>query len=235
LDAGQRAFCDAAGKNEENMNSSLVGIGVSIPLEDNGHYHQQVNLTPGSSVKDLRAITGSVIYCDAAWVGGTDSLPMQAGIGVFLQIEGSRSCRQLFISAISPPASSAIQAEAFGMLFAVRLAETLQIQGASILTDNATLAAAAASQDILDAPGHWMIRPQLAAIISSNWFHARKVFHVSRSLNFKAHHQAKLALKLLNRPLFFRCVEEGNASCLNRKVSVASSVSQFTLVSVKCC
>jgi hypothetical protein len=203
LDAGQRAFCDAAGKNEENMNSSLVGIGVSIPLEDNGHYHQQVNLTPGSSVKDLKAITGSVIYCDAAWVGGTDSLPMQAGIGVFLQIEGSRSCRQLYISAISPHASSAIQAEAFGMLFAVRLAETLQIQGASILTDNATLAAAAASQDILDAPGHWMIRPQLAAIISSNWFHARKVFHVSRSLNFKAHHQAKLALKLLNRPLFF--------------------------------
>ena len=170
------------------MQLSYAGVDASIPLGESEHRQQLLNITPGASIADLAALTGSVIFSDAAWVGGSDSLPVQAGIGVFLQIEGSRPCRKLYVSAISPPTSSAIQAEAFGLLLAVKLAEILQVQGASILTDNATLAAAAASQNILATPGHWMIRPQLAAITASSCFDASKVFHISRNLNFKAHH-----------------------------------------------
>jgi hypothetical protein len=71
-----------------------------------------------------------------------------------MRIHGDRPCSQVSISAISPPASSAIQAEAFGLLFAFKLAEMLNIHQATFLTDNATLATAAATQDLLHAPGH---------------------------------------------------------------------------------
>ena len=82
---------------------------------------------------------------------------MPAGLGIYMQIRSDRPCSQVSISAISPSASSAIQAEAFGLLLAVKLAEVLHIHEATFLTENATLATAAAARDLLHAPGHWAI------------------------------------------------------------------------------
>jgi hypothetical protein len=95
------------------------------------------------------------------------------------------------------------------------------------------LASAAASEDITMAPGHWSIRPLLAEIQGSNSFQASRILHLHRSSNVKAHHQAKLALKIQTRNLLIRCLCAPTVQCPARDISVIS-VAPFTLLSVKC-
>jgi hypothetical protein len=195
----------------------------------------QMTSYPGTTIGDISNISGWIIFSDAAWSPGVDGQPVHAGLGIYMKIGGDRPCTQICISAISPPVSSAIQAEAFGLLLAIKLAYILQIQQATFLTDNATLAKAASTREILHAPGHWVIRPELADMVATSSFDASKVFHISRSLNFRAHHQARLALKLQSRPFSFRCLGTSNRVCLNANVAAVSCVSHCTLLLVKCC
>ena len=109
---------------------------------------------------------------------------MPAGLGIYIQFEDTTHNSQLFISAISPPASSVLQAEAFGLLLAANLVQHLKLQQVTYFTDSAILAKAAATCRIIGALGHWEIRPQLAAIFGNPSFNHQKVFHVHRSLNF---------------------------------------------------
>ena len=189
----------------------------------------------GTNITDISSILNAVIFSDAAWSPGHNGEPMPAGIGIYMQICDGRSCSQLSISAFSPPASSAIQAEAYGLLLAVKLAEMLKIHQATFLTDNSTLAAAAAARDPQHKPGHGTIRPQLAGMTASNSFAAAKVFHISRSLNLRAHHHARLAFKLQNIPFSLRCFGSANRTCLNAEVLSMFCVSQYKLLLVKCC
>lgn len=187
---------------------------------------QHMTPSPGNTIRNISNISGSIVFSDAAWSPGLDGHPMPAGLGIFLQISGVRPCSKICISAISPPVSSAIQAEAFSLLLAIQIAELLHIQEATYLTDNATLAMAAATKDLLLKPGHWAIRPQLAQMEATSSFDASKVFHIPRAYNFRAHHQARLALKLQNNPFSFRCLDTENAACLNTGVTLVSSVIQ---------
>jgi hypothetical protein len=82
----------------------------------------------------------------------------------------NQHCRHLHVAALSPPASSPLQAEAFGLLLATKLAELLRLQEPQFYTDCLVLASAAATEDITKAPGHWSIRPLLAEIQRSNSF-----------------------------------------------------------------
>ena len=196
---------------------------------------QQMTPSPGATVRDISNISGSIIFSDAAWSPGLDGQPTPAGLGIFIQICGDRPCSKICISAISPPASSAIQAEAFGLLLASQIAQLLHIQQATFLTDNSTLAHAAATQDLRLAPGHWTIRPQLAHMAASSSFDPSKVFHTPRSNNFRAHHHARLALKIQNRPFSFKCLCSGNEPCQTADVISMSCVSPCMLLFVRCC
>jgi hypothetical protein len=50
---------------------------------------------------------GDAVFCDAAWEPDPNSQPAPAGIGVFIQQMGdNQHCRHLFVSALSPPAST---------------------------------------------------------------------------------------------------------------------------------
>jgi hypothetical protein len=191
--------------------------------------------SPVTTVKDTSIIPMPIIFTDAAWSQGSDGQPVSAGLGLFIQFGNDRACSQVYISAISPPVSSAIQAEAYGLLLAMKAAEVLQVQCATFLTDNAVLAMAAASQDLLKSPGHWMIRPQLAGIVASSFFNATRIFHISRSLNFKADHQAKLALKLGGRYSYFRCLNSPTGVCQNTDVASVFPMPECMLLYVKCC
>jgi hypothetical protein len=73
---------------------------------------------------------------------------------------------------MSPPASSPLQAETFGFLLAIKLANILQLQEPRFYTDNSVLASAAAATNIVPTPGHWMIRPLIVDIQSSDSFQA---------------------------------------------------------------
>ena len=55
---------------------------------------------------------------------------------------------------MSPPASSSLQAETFGLMLATRLADILNVQD-SHFTDCSVLALAAKATDIRFAPGPW--------------------------------------------------------------------------------
>jgi hypothetical protein len=181
FDAGHRIFCDAAWKNEENMQLSPAGIGIIIELGENGH------------------------------------------------------CQQLHISALSPPVTSALQAEAYGLLLATKIADALHIQEPQYYTDCSVLASATTATSIFQGAGHWNIRPILANIQASPSFLSSRVTHINRCFNVKAHHQAKLAIKVQNRPVAFRCLSSDSGPCIARNVLAISCVKPFTLLSVKCC
>jgi hypothetical protein len=174
------------------------------------------------------------IFCDAAWKlqQGHSSAP--AGIGIFIQMEHGQHCKHLYVSAMSPTASSALQAEAFGLVLATKIADLLNLQEPHFYTDSSILASAAAATSIVNAPGHWAIRPLLASIQASNSFHANKISHIHRSSNVKAHHQARLATKIKSRTLSIRCLSSDMDHCPGKDILSVSSVNPFTLLSVKC-
>jgi hypothetical protein len=79
-------------------------------------------------------------------------------MGVFIQVQYNQHIQQLHVSAVSPSASSPLQAETFGLMLATRLAEILKIQDPHF-TDCSMLASAAKAIDIFSSPGHWDNRP----------------------------------------------------------------------------
>ncbi|KAM3310069.1 hypothetical protein ACQJBY_031018 [Aegilops geniculata] len=121
------------------------------------------------------------------------------------------------------------------MMLASQIAQLLNLQYATFLTDCATLASAVVSQDLILDPGHWIIRPQLAHIAGSSAFDITRVYHINRGYNFCAHHHAKLALKIQNTPYRFRCLGVGNEACLNAVVAALTTLLNCTIVHVRCC
>ena len=184
-------------------------------------------------IQDANYSRGNAIYCDAAWERQTGAEKSIAGLGVIIHIQDNQHLQELHISAISPPASSPLQAETYGLLLATKLADILQVQDPHFYTDSLVLALAAASPTLFDAPGHWENRPYLAAIRSSSSFHGNKITYINRSWNVKADHQARLALRLQNRSLAVSCLCSEAGQCLRDILSV-SSMAPFTLLSVKC-
>ena len=187
------------------------------------------------SQQEPSLLTGQRILCDAAWANDENMQSCHAGIGIVMQLEDNEHCQQLCIAAISPPVSSPLEAEAYGLLLATTLADTLRIQDPQYYTDCSVLAAAAAAKSIFKDTCHWNIRPVLASIQASPSFGRNRVAHVNRCFNVKAHHQAKLATKIQNRPVAFRRLFSDTGHCIVRDVLATSSVSPFTLLSVKCC
>jgi glutathione S-transferase len=112
-----------------------------------------------------------------------------------IQVDQNQHFKQLHISTLSPPASSVLQAKAFALHLAM-LAEAIQLQTPYFFTDSYVLAKAAAAVSIFTAPGHWEIRPQIAAIKANPSFQASRIAHIHRSANYKVHHQARLAKKI---------------------------------------
>lgn len=86
---------------------------------------------------------------------------------------------------MSPPASSPLQAEAYALELATKLAEILQLQVTRFYSDYSVLVSAVATGNISTVPGHWMIRPILARIQANSSFQVNKVAHIDRSFNEK--------------------------------------------------
>jgi hypothetical protein len=184
--------------------------------------------------QDSDLLAGNAIFSDAAWEKQQDSATSQAGLGVIIHFKENQHLCQLHVSALSPPASSPLQAEAYGLLLATKLADLLQVQDPRFYTDCSVLASAATATTVFAAQGHWKIRPQLAAIQASHSIRCNNVSHINRSRNVKAHHQARLALRIQTVPLAVRCLSSDTGQCPSRDIISVSSVAPFTLLSVKC-
>lgn len=109
----------------------------------------------GPTVQNFSCFAGDAIFCDAAWKTDQNAHPTPASIGIFIQVESNQHFKRLYVSALSPPASSPLQAEAFGLILATKLAEILQLQEPVFYTDCSVLASAAAASNIMNAPSHW--------------------------------------------------------------------------------
>ena len=87
-------------------------------------------------IQDANYSRGNAIYCDAAWERHTGAEKSIAGLGFIIHIQDNQHLQELHISAISPPASSPLQAETYGLLLATKLADILQVQDPHFYTDS---------------------------------------------------------------------------------------------------
>jgi ribonuclease HI len=178
---------------------------------------------------------GCSIFCDAAWKLDGNAQQAPAGIGIYIQVDNNQHFKQLHIAAMSPPAASPLQAEALALVLATKLATVIQVQEPKYFTDSAILAQAASTKCILSAPSHWEVRPELATIQASSSFQANRVNHISRSLNVKAHHLARLATRINCTSVAIRCLCQDVGLCPGRDILSDLCMYPFKLLSVKCC
>ena len=123
---------------ETDSNDPHVDAQHGIRLQD--HVPQKMMPSPGSTITNITSFSGPVIFSDASWTIGSNGQPTLAGLGIFIRMGNEGRCSQLCISAVSPPVTSTILAEAFSLMLATHIAGLLQLQQATFLTDNATLA-----------------------------------------------------------------------------------------------
>lgn len=176
-------------------NAIIQGTKLRDNLDEDFGAHCLQDQLVQPAIQNPDSFTGNAIFCDAAWEIQPANTFKQAGIGVFIQVQNDDRIHQIHIAAMSPPASSPLQAETFGLMLANRLADILNVQDPHFFTDCSVLALTAKATNILSAPGPWDNRPLLAQIQNSPFQHS-KVAHICRGNNVKAHHLARLALKV---------------------------------------
>nr|XP_051229148.1 uncharacterized protein LOC127346950 [Lolium perenne] len=126
-------------------------VGVQEPQTRTGTQQDLTN--QGSTISSDLRIQGSKIFSDATWrkinTPGAQGNP-KTGLGVYCQF--TRECREetVMIQASTIQPSSPILAEAAALLLASNIAAKIQEQGVTFLTDNLTLARAAAAHSIAD-------------------------------------------------------------------------------------
>lgn len=169
---------------------------MQVHQEKASAYERNNNYMQGNTIDISKLSEENIFFTDASWQPQNSmrkASNTKAGLGVYMQVS-QNGCRiRPKISAIVAQATSALQAEAYGLKLAAMILYRLNILDATILTDNITLARAAAARSPRNEPGHWQIRSILAdfcALIEN--IHV-KVYHVPTDQNIEAHYSTKMA------------------------------------------
>jgi hypothetical protein len=176
--------------------------------ESNGVTRQVQHMIPkqGETLRTDLQITGTKFFTDASWkiknVPGSKGA-IATGMGVYIQIKEDNFEATAMIQASTQTSASVLQAEAEALSFAVRVASKLQLQHQTFLTDNITLARAAASSSATHPQVPWEIRRHIADYMQFAKTATSKVYHIKRDLNGVAHNCAHQALRQsLSQPIF---------------------------------
>jgi ribonuclease HI len=159
----------------------------------------------GSTINSVLHIAGSKIFTDAACK--TRKMPglasgVATGVGVYCQIQEEGTNAEIMIQASIPNTTSVLQAESEALLVAARIASALNLRHLSFLTDNSTLASAAASQETTIQHIPWEIRRHIADYRSLTASSDVAIYHISRNLNEVAHKCAHQALRhYMSKPI----------------------------------
>jgi hypothetical protein len=124
------------------------------------------------------------------------------GIG---QVQIGQSTCDVMIQATTDQTPTPLQAEAMALLLAVVVAQELQLQQRTFLTDNVSLAAASATQSITARQVPWEIRDILSSFFPPSAPLQAAIYHVKRNLNEVAHDCAHQAIKANATEPTFRC------------------------------
>ena len=133
-------------------------------------------------------------------------------------------------------ASSVFQAEARALLLAALITDLLKLDRPTFLTDNQTLARAAASRKIDHPLLHWDTRNIMARFIETTSKSRSLIFHVKRDLNGVAHNCAHQAIRQdLSQPIFSCiCSAHTPLSCPVISTVQNSYVQDFVINAVLC-
>ena len=205
--------------------------------ENQGHGMQGENqeihsIKQGHTLKTDLIIKGSKIYSDAAWK--TKKVPgalgtILTGIGIFCHLQRNNGEEKILIQAsTTSKAHSPLHAESAGLLLAVNIAERLQVQQVTFLTDNLTLAKAAAATTILDKEVPWELRKQISDYHKASRNLGGEIFHIKRDLNGIAHDCAKQAIRQDMSLPIFNCSNSAHLRLGNCPVASAISSSTFS-------
>ena len=126
------------------------------------HRRLQMQALEDVPLLNMSIAAGSVIFSDAAWELQPGQTSATTGIGIFMQIDNQHA-RHIYVSAKSPLVSSALQAEAYGLLLSHKLADLLHIQDPTFYSDASVLVTIAREANITQVRP-WNIRPLIAVI-----------------------------------------------------------------------
>ena len=142
------------------------------PDNPNSTLHAHINrenslvLQQGCTIRSDLLILGSKIFSDASFkcskIPSLSNGDATTGIGVFLNFLQDNRSIQVQIQASAPLTSSPLQAEAQALLLAAKAAQILQVEQPTFLTNNISLAKAAANRNVTTNSTPWVIRESLA-------------------------------------------------------------------------
>ena len=183
---------------------ALLSSDAQHNVTNNLHNEQQIPIQ-GKSIQSDLIIKGPKIYSDVAF--RTSKIPgalrgqVGTGIGIYFSLPADHGELNIQIQASAPVTIDPIQAEATALACAAMLANFLNVQQPTFLTDCLPLASAVASKNISHPATPWNIRNYLASFIKSYTNLNAQVFHISRNLNGVAHNLAQQVYQATNQPI----------------------------------
>lgn len=185
-------------------------------------------LQEGCTLRSDLFVDGAKVYSDASFkcskIPGLPSGGFATGIGVFLKFLQDQKNVQIQIQASAPASTSPLQAEALALLLAAKVSQLLQVDRPTFLTDNLSLARAAATRSVLADSTPWTIRPWLANFFRTTDSLHSQVFHIPRQINGVAHNVAHQVLSRNTEPVF-RCFGSAHRNMTCPVISLLSTVS----------
>ena len=138
---------------------------------------------------------GPRIFCDAS-VALQENTPgrIQTGVGIFILTQPACSLSSAcYFQVATSQVLEPLEAEAHALLLGARLAAALNLQVATLLTDNQVVASAAQARSCRLQPGHWSLRPVLAEFEDITGTKQFSVIKIRREANRVADNLAKRA------------------------------------------
>lgn len=151
--------------------------------------------TSATFATNMQVQEGPRIFCDAS-VALHSPTPgrNQAGIGILILTQPARSLSSAsFFQVVRSEALEPLEAEAHALLLGARLGVALNLQVATLLTDNQVVASAAQARSSRLQPGHWLLRPILAEFEDAAGTMHFSVIKIKREANIVADSLAKQA------------------------------------------
>jgi hypothetical protein len=148
-----------------------------------------------------------------------------AGLGIFGQIQQDQMNAAILVQATTSRTSSPLQAEAIALTLAAQIANRLQLQQVTFLTDNLSLSRAAASNRASDPHIPWEIREQIASFMHASRNIDKQVYHLKRDFNKAAHRCAHQAIRHPQFRPTFRCL---NSAHQNSRCPVLNSLQKIS-------